>query len=430
MKYCGLMEEKRALKSLKRIFLVVFVLLVPLFAVAQSGDEVTDLLVKMGFENVSWAENEGERVYVLENTAYRLSGVGIGKALDEIQEHGMPVAGKKCRLIVLDNNVPQISLCCDASAEDGKELSRNDWNVSYDLGDSWEMVKGEKRKNSSLYKVDLLVYPDFSFMNGRLSVPYQVNLNLNPTVQVSLWKGGKATAQLVIPLVNDYGYQYEDIRPGFLTVSHTVRLPYNVFLTANVGFFNKGRAGVDIAGKAYLNNGNFWIDGRIGYTVGGMWGEWEIERGRWKNVRPFSFVYDSDNRQVTGQLGVNYYWKKYNTQLAFRGESFIEGDYGVRFDMIRHFKYCSIGFYGMYIHDYWWNDGLNGGFQFQITLPPYKYKRKGYVPRVMPGRNWGFRYNAAGTYIYGERYRADVEDNINNDVKYNPNYIKSELLNF
>lgn len=424
------MDRNGARNSLKHIFLVILVLFMPFFAVAQSGDEVVDMLVGMGFENVSWGENVDERVYVLENTAYRTTGVGIGKALDEIQKHGLPVAGKGCRLIVLDNNVPQISLCCIAP-EKGKDLSRNDWTVSYDLGESWETVKGKKRKNSSLYKVDLLVQPDFTFQNGRLSVPYQVNLNMRPTVQTSLWKGGKLTAQLVVPIFNDFGtYLNKELRPGFVTLSQTVRLPYNIFLTGIVGFFNNDRAGVDLHGRMYLDNGNWWLDGRLGYTMEGLWGEWVIEKGIWIRKNRFIFTYERETAQVTGQLGINYYWNRFDTQFAFRGESFIEGDFGVRGDMIRHFKYCSIGFYLLYVHDYWWNRGLNGGFQFQITLPPYNYKRKGYIPRVMPGRNWGFRYNAAGTYIYGERYRAEDDDNIANDIKYNPNYVKQELLNF
>ena len=77
---------------------------------AQTGEETVDALVEMGFENVGWTEDAEERVYVLQNTAYRLHGIGIGKAVDVIQEMGLP-ENKSCRIIVLDNNVPQISLC-------------------------------------------------------------------------------------------------------------------------------------------------------------------------------------------------------------------------------------------------------------------------------------------------------------------------------
>lgn len=425
------MDRKRTQKCFKRIILLVYVLAVPLLAFAQNGDKTVAKLVEKGFENVVWGENDQERVYVVENSAYRLSGVGIGVALDEIQRHGLPKDGKMCRLIVLDNNVPVISLLCNTEGLDGREISRRDWNASYDLGEAWELVKGKRRENSSLFKVDILVYPEFSFRNSRFSVPYEVRLNLNPTVQVSLWRGGKATAQLVVPVVNDYGYKYASVRPGYLTLSQSVRLPYNIFLTGTVGFFNNNRFGADAAAEYHLKNGRFWVDGRISYTWWGEWGEWEFRNGKMENIHPFRFGYSKEeDRRMTGQLGVNYYWEKYDTQFALRGESFLGGDCGVRFDMIRHFRYCSIGFYGTYIPSDWWNDGINAGFRFQINLPPYKYRRKGYVPRVMPSRNWGFSYNAAGAFVYGQRFRANIDDNISNNIKYNPLYVKSEILNF
>ena len=40
--------------------------------VAQTGEHTVDALVEMGFENVGWTEDADERVYVLQNSAYRL----------------------------------------------------------------------------------------------------------------------------------------------------------------------------------------------------------------------------------------------------------------------------------------------------------------------------------------------------------------------
>lgn len=59
--------------------------LLPLKGICQTGESTVDALVKMGFENVGWTEDGNERVYVLQNSAYRLQGVGIGKAVDIIQ---------------------------------------------------------------------------------------------------------------------------------------------------------------------------------------------------------------------------------------------------------------------------------------------------------------------------------------------------------
>ena len=92
--------------------------------------------------------------------------------------------------------------------------------------------------------------------------------------------------------------------------------------------------------------------------------------------------------------------------------------------MIRHFKYVSIGFYGEKA-----NRGIraNAGFRFQIALPPYKYKRKGYIPRVTPSENFGMVYNAGNERNY---YRTSPSDNIMHNNSLNPYFIKSELVNY
>lgn len=100
-------------------------------------------------------------------------------------------------------------------------------------------------KNSSLFKVDVLVYPQLAFRNLLLTQIYQVLFDLSPAVEVSLWKGMKLTGQLKIPVYNDGYGSYEDkIHPGHLTISQRFRLPYNVFGKVTMGYFNADRYGV------------------------------------------------------------------------------------------------------------------------------------------------------------------------------------------
>ena len=54
------------------------------------------------------------------------------------------------------------------------QAERDDWNVSYELGDAWENARKIKLKNSSLFKIDVLVYPEFSFKNVIITQIYQV----------------------------------------------------------------------------------------------------------------------------------------------------------------------------------------------------------------------------------------------------------------
>ena len=92
--------------------------MIPLKSFSQStGELTTDSLVKMGFENVRWTDTPEERVYVVENSAYKIQALGIRKAVDIIQSMGLP-KDKSCKLIVTNYNIPQVSLTYQPLAGD------------------------------------------------------------------------------------------------------------------------------------------------------------------------------------------------------------------------------------------------------------------------------------------------------------------------
>lgn len=381
---------------------------------SQTGEETVATLVQMGFENVGWSEDAKERVFVMENTAYRLNGVGISKAVDVVQRMGLP-DGKSCRLIFLDNNVPQISLYYQPIMGDSvPDVNRADWNASYDLGDNWRSLTKGKKLNSSLFKVDVVIYPELSLKNLIINQIYQVLFNLSPAIEVSLWKGMKLTGQVIIPIYNDgYGLLADKVRPGFVTIAQSVRLPYNTMGTATVGIFNGGRFGVDLSMQHHLlKDQRFSIEGRIGLTATEYWDG-------------FKFNYGTKTR-LTWSLGGSFYWPRYNIQTSLKAEQYMLGEKAIRVDLIRHFRYTSIGFYAMKAKGV----KANGGFRFQVALPPYRYKRKGYIPHVTPSRNMGIAYNAGNERYYYMGYRANPGDNIMQSNSFNPYFIKSELLNY
>ena len=118
------------------------------------GENTVEELVRLGFENVRWAENESERIYTIENSTYKIQEVGIAKAVQTIQELGLP-DNKRCKIIVTRQEIPEMSLTYEPLSKDTADLAK--WQTSYDLADSWKEVKKEKRRNSSRYKVDILV---------------------------------------------------------------------------------------------------------------------------------------------------------------------------------------------------------------------------------------------------------------------------------
>ena len=407
-------EKVLTIKVIAQCVAVLLCCMLPERGVCQTGEKTVAALIEMGFENVGWTEDDSERVYVLQNSAYRLQSVGLGKAVDIIQKMGLPER-KPCRIVVLDNNVPQISLTYNPIIADTvPEASRRDWNVSYEVDGTWKKVRHVRRENSSLFKIDVMVYPELSLKNLVITQIYQVLFNLSPAVEVSLWKGMKLTAQMVIPVYNDgYGSVAGKVHPGFLTLQQTVRVPYNIWITGTAGWFNGSRYGADLAVKHVLKaDERFSFEGRVGLTATYQWDGFRLNYGtstRW-----------------TWELGANFYWPRYNFQSSVKVAQYLLGEKGVRFDFIRHFRYASIGFYAMKAK----GAKTNGGFRFQIALPPYKYKRRGYIPRVQPSPNMGLAYNAGNERYYYRGYRANPSDNIMEDNSFNPYFIKSELLNY
>ena len=264
-----------------------------------------------------------------------------------------------------------------------------------------------------MFKVDVVVYPEVSLKNLIITQIYQVLFNLSPAVEVSFWKGMKLTAQVVIPVYNDgYGRRAGKVHPGFLTLQQTVRLPYNIWVTGTLGMFNAERYGGDLRLLHTFKDERFSVEGRIGLTA----------TQRWDG---FEWTYGTKTR-MTWALGANFYYPHYNVQASLKVEQYLLGEKGVRFDLIRHFRYASIGFYAMKAE----GASANGGFRFQVALPPYKYKRKGYIPRVTPSKNMGIAYNAGNEQYYYRGYRANPGENIMQNNSFNPYFIKSELLNF
>ena len=378
------------------------------------GQKVADELVKLGFENVRWTENEHERIYTIENIAYKTQEIGLSKAIETIQQ-GLS-DGKQCKVIVTQLDIPEIVLSHEPTTSNDTTKHYR-WKATYELGDSWNKVKNEKSINSSRFKMDLLIYPQLSYQNMDITKIYQAMFSLNPALEVSFWPGMKLTGQVILPLyVDTQGYAaysplFKKVRPGFITLSQRFRLPFNVKGRAVIGVFNNDQYGIDFEVFRPFKDERFSLEARAGYTG---WGYWN----------GFKYHYNGEY-QWTWSAGGNFYWPQYDVSFSLKGEQYLLGERGIRFEMIRHFRYASIGFYAMKAKE----ANSNGGFRFQVALPPYKQKRHKYIPRISTSRNMGIIYNAGNERKYYKQYRAESSDNIMEKNRFNPIYIENKLSN-
>ena len=379
------------------------------------GESTVEELVRLGFENVRWAENEVEIIYSIENSVYKIQETGIAKAIQTIQEQGLS-GNKRCKVIVTRQEIPEISLTYEPL--DKGTTNTTKWQASYDLGNSWKEVKKGKKKNNSRYKVDILVYPSFSFQNMDITKIYQVMFSLNPAIEVSFWPGMKLTGQVILPLIVDtegyaaYSPLYKKVRPGFITLAQRFRLPFNIKGKATLGFFNQDQYGLDLQLFRPFKDERFSVEAQVGYTG---WGYWD----------GFALKYN-DQYQWTWSVGGNFFWPRYDVQFSLKAQQYLLGERGVRFDMVRHFKYASVGFYAMKGKE----ANSNGGFLFQVALPPYKQKRHKYIPRISSSMNMGIMYNAGNERVYYRQHRTETSDKLMEENGFNPKYIENKLSNY
>lgn len=401
---------RRFAKWYKSFYLLVLalLLLLPPAARAQSCsssvDSVALKLVEEGFSNVRCVQTDGRKIYTIQNDRYKLQADGIAEALRIIRENDTD--SLECKVIVTDFEVPKLTVTFDPATEK--------WSTTTRLDDSWQAVRGVRKRNSSFGKVDIVVYPQISLMNLIITQVYQSLGQLSPAVEVSLWPGMKFSYQIKIPVWNDgYGDIEGKVHPGMITLSQRFRDPFNlnIFGKFTVGTFSGSRYGAALELKYYFPNERFSVDTQLG-----LLGNYYFDS--------FVFKYDP-SMYFRWNVAGNYYWPRYKMQFTLRAQRWMVGDYGLKFEVMRHFKYCTIGFYAMKATDKAAHS--NGGFRFQIALPPYRYKRYKYCPRVTTSGQMGMIYNANNERYYYKEFKTEASDNIMENNSLNPYYVQSRI---
>ena len=265
----------------------------------------------------------------------------------------------------------------------------------------------------SAWKVDLVIYPDLFLENNTFDELYTYAINLNPAVEMALWKGGKMTAQVILPVATNLSGEMKRIRPGIIALSQDVRFRHNIFGKMTVGNFTNNRYGAQLEIKYRTDNGRWELGGTAGSTG-------------FSAVTREDGWYMGRKQRINASLNASYYEPHLNLQFDLKAGRYIYGDYGVRGDCTRHFGEYAIGLYALC------TDGeINGGFHFAIPLPGKKWSQKGFF-RVKPADyfTWTYGMVADGEYIekrQGRSYSTRPDENRSSNF-YQPDYIRYFLI--
>ncbi|MDO4949111.1 MAG: hypothetical protein Q4E55_02945 [Bacteroidales bacterium] len=377
----------------------------------QWNDYMAEALVRQGFTNIRHLETEKEHIVTFENTVYSIQAVGIQKAL-EIIGNAQPQDGKPCKVIVTYMDIPQLTITSHDVDTTGYAMGNaREWSTSNHIDEAWDLVKKTKKTNSGFLDVDLIVYPQIYYKSVITTQIYQALFELNPALEVTLWEGAKFIGQVAIPIYND-GYPgcYKNIRWGKVTLEQNFRLLHHVQGKVNAGIFDNNCFGGLLSLSAPLSDERFSLFAETG--VVGIGYSDKLNKFYYNGTKCFVF-----------STGMDFYWPQYNIQFKAKGERYPSEKYGVQGEMIRHFKFASIGLYGMTVS----GDETSGGFKLMVALPPYKSQRHKKWPRIDTSLGMGTTYNAkhqSQPYTLPSRHAGD---NILYNNRFNPFFVKTYI---
>lgn len=239
-------------------------------------------------------------------------------------------------------------------------------------------------------QLDIFAGIDFNYRdmyhNGRI---YDLNINLTPSIKWNMGQRWDIAAQAIVPLINQWGYEYKHVRLNLASVSKQFAVSDRLKMKVSGGVFTWNRYGLDVKTMLIANK---WLAfaGQIGCT--GLF-----------LTSPDVKV--SSMKRITFNIGPRFWLNRWTTELSARAGRFVYGDYGGVAEGMRHFKHVTVGLYVMYSSV----DKADAGFKVTIMLPPYTRKRR--KVNFRPASNFRLTYRNDANHYANREYFTDPEEN-------------------
>ncbi len=249
---------------------------------------------------------------------------------------------------------------------------------------------------------------ELNYADVNITRLYNTLINITPGTKVHLGKGWEFAAQLQIPIVNEgYAKRYNVWRLSMANFSKELRFEeVHQYVKLTAGLFGKEQYGLDVR---YMYPINSWlmVNARVGLT-----NHWALGYDFY-NYTESEFLTSKWN--LTGILGASVWIDSWDTELRLTGGHYLNRDYGVEGEFVRHFKHCSVSFFGQ-LHEgaqspyVKWINRQTVGFRVVMMIPPYKKNYKSDVI-IRPASNFRLTYNAQADGYSMVKYTTDPEEN-------------------
>ncbi len=236
---------------------------------------------------------------------------------------------------------------------------------------------------------------------------YDVLLNLTPGTKINLGHEWQFAMQFMVPIVNEgYAKRNNMLRLSMANMSKVLRFDdAKQYFKLTAGLFNKERYGADVRWM-YPVTSWLMVNARLGLT------------NRWALGADIHGATESDfetkDWNLSGILGASIWLNQWATELRATGGRYLNNDYGVEGEVIRHFKHCSVSAFAQ-LHELASSNYVkskhrySGGFRIVMMLPPYKKQKRTVAFR--PASNFRLTYNAQADGYSMLKYNTDPEEN-------------------
>lgn len=361
---------------------VVIVSLALFLVPAQAGsqvyhndlEELTTALVTHGFENVMVSGRSGGTVRIYyENRVYRyqLRAMGIVLALanETLQ------APWTTEMIPLKAGVPIVSVTSrsdDYTRFTSGAVDEKAFAASLIISTDPAVPDLQGSENGSFRRVDVSAGPTFNVELEQLDDSMRGQLNIVPQIEAGVAKGILATAQLVIPIVNEFEEEASGVRPGRATLDWLHRHGPAVGLF-RAGIFNPERYGLSLEAGRWAWGDRFLLTARGDFT-----GKLALLDGVWEY---------SDIDVFTYSVGAQYMYPFLDVAVKASFGRFLGEEEGGRFDLRRALGELEIGFFAIKTE----SESL-GGILLDVPLPLARYsKPSGVRFKTVPTLTWEYR---------------------------------------
>jgi hypothetical protein len=314
-------------------------------------------LTSHGFENVIVTGAPDKLVHIYyENRIYRYPMRAMGVVLAYVDE-GLP-APWSVEMIPMKSGVPIVSVT--ASHVDYRrfisgEIDAETFAESLVISTRPPAPDFDKAANRSFRRLDLSAGPALSFEFEQIDDSMRTRFSIVPQAEIFPAKGLLATAQLVIPLVDEMEEPDSGVRPGRVTMDWLHRRGPVVTL-ARAGIFNEQRYGLSLGGGTWVWGNRFLLFGK-----GDLTGMLALDDGVWEY---------SDVEVFTYSLGALYFYPLLDVTVRGSFGRFLGEENGGRVDLTRAIGELEVGFFAIKTE----SDTL-AGFTVDIPLPLSRYSR-------------------------------------------------------